>query len=96
MESGEAYSIKGDQCMKEAYKKLKGTSQSIQDLSSATSSATKANVQKKPSSFLSRQPPTINLRSAGTTRRRLISNASSATRCARGARPQTTTRKQPT
>ncbi len=24
MEGGEAYSIKGDQCMKEAYKKLKG------------------------------------------------------------------------
>lgn len=24
MEGGETYSIKGDQCMKEAYKKLKG------------------------------------------------------------------------
>jgi hypothetical protein len=37
MESNESYSVKGDQCMKEAQKKLKGRAKAMQGPSSATS-----------------------------------------------------------
>ena len=96
MEPSEGYSIKGDQFMKEAYKKLKGTALLTQVLSSATSSATKAKEPSRQSNYSNKQPPTINYRNGGMTPPRPTSSASSATRWRKADKQQTSTSKPQT
>ena len=83
MEPSESYSVKGDQFMKQANKTLKGIPPLIQALSSATSSATKLNVQNKPLSFTNKQQPTTNSQNAGKTPPEPTSNVSNVIRLAK-------------
>ena len=78
MEPNESYSIKGDQMMKEANKKLKGKVGSSQVLSLAISWATNPNVLKRLSNSSNRLPPTTNLPSDGMTQPEPILNVSNA------------------
>ena len=95
MEPNESYSIKGDQMMKEANKKLKGRVRYSQVLSLATSWATNPNVPRKPSNSLNRLPPTTNLPNDGTTQPEPILNVSNATRPAKVDKLLISTRRLP-
>ena len=86
MEPSESYSIKGDQMMKEANKKLKGRDGFSQVLSLAISWAINPNVLRRPSNSSNRPPPTTNLPSDGMTQPEPTSNASNATKPAKADR----------